>query len=355
MAERQHVEVILEGEEAIRGWRSEHPGERLNLREAKLSGAVLSGTPTRRLDLSNSDFHNADLRGANLSNADLSYSYLFGANLSRANLSTANLMGAHLTGADLGKADLRGAYLPRVDFIGANLSGANLREADLRGARLIDTHLDKADLTGCYVYGVSAWDVSMNGTIQLDLVITPRDMRSLFPAPEITVDNLEVAQFMYLLLYNEKISHMLDTVTSKTVLILGRFTKNRKRVLDAIRQELRKHDYIPIMFDFDETDNQDITDTVTTLARMAKFIIADITDPRCIPHELMAIVPNQTTVAVQPLLLAGEPEYAMFKTIKRYPWVLPTHEYNDLDELIRDIPMKIVRPAEVKVAQLRQQ
>ena len=76
------------------------------------------------------------------------------------------------------------------------------------------------------------------------MIITPRY------EPEITVDNIEVAQFVYLLLHNEKIRDVIDTVTSKAVLILGRFTAERKAVLDALREELRKRDYLPILFDF---------------------------------------------------------------------------------------------------------
>ena len=35
----------------------------------------------------------------------------------------------------------------------------------------------------------------------------------------------------------------------KTVLILGRFTAERKAVLDALRDELRKRNYLPILFE----------------------------------------------------------------------------------------------------------
>jgi hypothetical protein len=60
-------------------------------------------------------------------------------------------------------------------------------------------------------------------------VITPRD------ESVIQLDNLEIAQFIYLLLNNEKIRDMIDTLGKKAVLILGRFTTERKEVLDAIR------------------------------------------------------------------------------------------------------------------------
>jgi hypothetical protein len=36
------------------------------------------------------------------------------------------------------------------------------------------------------------------------------------------------------------------------VLILGRFTEERKLVLDALREELRQRCYLPILFDFEK-------------------------------------------------------------------------------------------------------
>jgi hypothetical protein len=130
--------------------------------------------------------------------------------------------------------------------------------------------------------------------------------------PEITVDNIEVAQFIYLMLNNEKVRDVIDTITSKAVLILGRFTEERKAVLDALREELRKRNYLPILFDFSVPTTRDITETISLLARMARFIIADLTDPSSIPKELEAIVPS-LAVPVQPLLESSSRPYAMFK------------------------------------------
>jgi hypothetical protein len=44
---------------------------------------------------------------------------------------------------------------------------------------------------------------------------------------------------------------MIDTIGSKVVLILGRFTEERKPVLDKLRNELRRRNYLPVMFDFE--------------------------------------------------------------------------------------------------------
>jgi hypothetical protein len=64
---------------------------------------------------------------------------------------------------------------------------------------LVETNLIGATLTDCRVYGISAWNVKFSKTTkQHDLVITAPD------EPQVTVDNIEVAQFVYLLLHNEK-------------------------------------------------------------------------------------------------------------------------------------------------------
>ena len=142
---------------------------------------------------------------------------------------------------------------------------------NLFAARLVDTDLRDADLTGCFVYGVSAWGLKLEGAKQQNLIITNLAENE----PEITVDNLEVAQFIYLMLNNQKIRDVIDTITSKAVLILGRFTDERKAVLDALREELRKRDYLPILFDFEKPRSRNTDETITLLARMARFVVAD--------------------------------------------------------------------------------
>src|SRR5262249_56896068 len=124
---------------------------------------------------------------------------------------------------------------------------------------VVETELTNADLTGCRIHGISAWGLKLEGTKQQNLVITE------VGEPAITVDNIEVAQFIYLLLHNQKIREVIDTITSKTVLILGRFTDERKAVLDALREELRKRNYLPILFDFSVPATRDITETISLL------------------------------------------------------------------------------------------
>ena len=220
-----------------------------------------------------------------------------GAKLSGANLFKANLFGADLCGANLSGANLGRANLIRANLGAANFCKADLTWADLRHANLVKTNLEGANLTACSVFGISAWNVRLEGAIQTNLVITPKGESA------IQVDNLEVAQFIYLLLKNKRIRDVIDTITSQVVLILGRFTPERKVVLDAIREELRKRDYLPILFDFEMTASKDLTGTISTLANMARFIIADLTDPSSVPHELAilwAVYPSQMDASVVP-------------------------------------------------------
>jgi hypothetical protein len=115
----------------------------------------------------------------------------------------------------------------------------------------------------------SVWDVRLHDAVQSRITINELDSE-----PTITVDNLEVAQFLYLLLNNTRLRQIIGTIASKVVLILGRFNPERKAILDAIRDELRKRDYLPVLFDFEKPSNRDITESVSTLAHMARFVIA---------------------------------------------------------------------------------
>jgi hypothetical protein len=268
-------------------------------------------------------------RRINLSEADLS-----GANLTFANLRKANRRGTDLSGADLRSADL----------IQANLRKANLSRANLIAANLSDANLTDANLDECEIFAISAWRVRLDGATQTNLRITPSG------EPKITVDNLEVAQFLYLMLHNDKIHKMLETITSKVVLILGRFSDERKLVLDALRVALRRHPnhYVPVLFDFDLPAGKHILETVGLLARLARFVIADITDPSMVRVELALIAPILPSVPIQPLLLASEAPMAEYPFYQEFPWVLPLYRYEDLQHLISTLD-KVISPAEQRI------
>jgi uncharacterized protein YjbI with pentapeptide repeats len=378
MANPEHIALLKSGHAEWNRWRKER-GENAVLPD--LSGADLSGSDLKAMNLFRANLEGATLHGVDLTDADLMQANLYASRLSgtfrktnfyhanlirasfgvfaildRANLSSAvmneaSLVHAHAQDAffirtELAGADLRNAELTGADFTRANLKCTNLTGADFTRATLVETIFEDAQLDGCTVYGASAWQVQLQGASQRGLVITRSD------EPRITVDNLAVAQFVYLLLQNKEIRDVIDTITSKTVLILGRFTPDRKPVLDLLREKLRTHDYLPILFDFEVPKNRDITETVSLLARMSRFVVADLTDARSLPQELSAIVPALPSVPVQPLLHGIDAMYSMFEHWQRFPWVLPIIRYDE-SENIATLVERVIMLAEHKVVELR--
>jgi uncharacterized protein YjbI with pentapeptide repeats len=306
--------------------------------KANLAFANMRNAQLHKARLSKAELFDADLGGANLSEADLS-----GANLHKANLKGANLRNACLLQADLTEGNLEGADLREADLSEANLSEANLRNvnlsgAKLNGANLVRAHLEYANITGCSIHGISAWNVRLEGAKQANLIITDKN------EPIITVDNLKVAQFIYLLITNSEIREVIDTVSAKVVLILGRFTERRKKILDTIKDELRRRNYLPILFDFEKPTSRDITETVSTLAHM--------TEAKSIPHELQTIVPHLLSVPIIPLLQIEEKEYAMYEHFPRYPQVVEIYHYYDSNDIVQSIQEQVIDRAELKAKEV---
>jgi uncharacterized protein YjbI with pentapeptide repeats len=403
MANEEQVALLKAGVDGWNKWRKEEIDAEVdltkadlsfgNLIEADLSGAYLSRTYLFRADLSGADLSGADLRGANLQGANLRRANLQGANLwgadlhfheysspdgeditmenfrrtspgadlSEANLheallSEANLINANFSGADLSNAYLKRAVLLNAQLVDANLSGAdlshtdlslaNLSQADLTGGNLcnshmVETNINHAKISGSSVYGVNVWDLVGEFKEQKDLVITPEFQKSI-----ITVDNIKVAQFVYLILNNKELRDVINTLTSKTVLILGRFAiPERKEILDRLRDKLREYDLLPIVFDFDRPTDKDFTETIKTLAGLSYFVIADVTNPKSSPLELQATVPDYQIPFV-PIIQEGEQPFAMMVDLhKKYNWVLEPRSYDSVETLLKALKPGIIDPA----------
>jgi uncharacterized protein YjbI with pentapeptide repeats len=344
-----------------------------NLERANLSGAGLRKANLSKAKLSDTFFSFAVLQSANLQGCDARDSYFEGANLVNANLSRsrlrsalfndANLSHANLSEAKLSYADFAGSYvrscnLRAADLTGADLRGANLTEAYLQsailkgaaldGSVLVSTDLRRANLSGCSVYGISAWDVRLEGAVQSDLLITRAEEAPL------RVDDLEMAQFIHLLMSREKLRDVITTIGEKAVLILGRFTE-RKALLARMADKLRELKYLPMIFDFERPTNSDLTETVKILAGLSRFVIADITNPRSVPLELMATVPDYMVPFVT-ILERGQPAFGMFDDLPRkFHWALPLLEYKDADSLMKAFKRKVVAPALEKANDVRRQ
>ena len=346
--------------------------ERADLRQAqfcKAHGAArFSHAQMDRIDMFGGIFDGSDFSSATLVDARLEKISAMGAHFISSNLLRANLKNARLNSpessfnpaktrfdkADLSQADLSFANMSFVNLSGANLSYATLNHTSLNHANLeevsmISTALKGATLTGSSIYGISAWDLSIDeSTKQGDLII------SRFGETVISVDDLEVAQFMYMLIHNVGLRRVIDTITSKVVLVLGRFSEARKSALDAIRVALKSEqfDLVPIVFDFGKPASRTTAETVSTLAGMARFVIADLSDAKSVLQELGAIVPSMPSLPVQSVILDTQQEPGMLDFLKRYPWFLEVQSYADEADLISRLD-QVISPAMNMSKQIR--
>ena len=360
MANPKHLRKLSEGVLAWNRWRKVNPGitpdlsgahlydkkfdvisfDRVNLNNANLQRAYLRKASFEEADLSEADLRNSDISGANmrrakLVGADAREADLHGTDLSQANLHDADLRGTKLYGTNLTEANLREAQLSGTDLHEAQLFGASLRQAVL-----VRTNLERANITECSIYGISAWEVNLTGATQANLRITRPDQAT------VTVDDLEVAQLIFLLLNHKKLRTVINSITERGVLILGRFGDGGLKILQAIASKLRELGYLPIIFDFDKPESRDFTETVKTLVGLSRFVIADLSGPS-VPQELYATVPHYKIPFV-PIIEKNRKRYSMFLDLLAYPWVLPPVEYENMDELIKFVPIKIITPAEKK-------
>ncbi|MFM9950139.1 MAG: pentapeptide repeat-containing protein [Saprospiraceae bacterium] len=408
----KHLEILKKGVQAWNQWRQENPdiipdlagvelkdfwlNEGINLSRVDLSGAKLFNVFFNKCDLNNAKLNNATLMKvfiyeSNLINVDFNNSFMPQSTLINNNLNGATFIGAKLDGSNfeasnLRLADLNRASLMRTNFKATTLTHANLQEADLeraifedaimksvnlswtimhktylKGANLSNANLQGASLikanvagsiiTGSRVYGVSVWDIEGDILEQKDLIISPEGQTI------ITVDNIEVAQFIYLIINNQKLRDVIDTVTSKAVLILGRFSDERKKILDSIKNKLREFNYLPILFDFNKPNNQNLIETVATLARMSRFVIVDITDSKDTRREIDVLL-KIPALPIQPIILTSSVEveahfisdiyYGEYK-VK----VLELLKYDTEEEVLDNFKEDIIDPLERKFFELK--
>jgi len=312
--------------------------------DADLRGCDLRHCNFRGAAFDRALLDDADLRDCTLDEVRWFETHAERARIDGASMQLATVSGAHLAGIHAAGVDLSGSRI-----VASELSGADLRGANLQLAGLVNVRLWNAELSGSRVFGVAAWHLDTANARQQDLRITADEPGQ----PLVACDDLETAQFVYLLLHNEKLRQVIDTVGRKAVLLLGRFTAERKAVLDALREALRGHGLVPMLFDFEKPGGRDITETMSTLAHLARFVIADLTDPRSIPQELKAVVPALPSVPVVPLLHASQDAYAMFADLGGFASVLPPLRYRDLPHLLSVLADEVIAPAERRIAEIQ--
>lgn len=328
-----HVNILKNGINTWNLWRKENPDIMPNLRSVNFYNEFKTGNNIYGLPhFENGNFKNTNLFGASLRNSTFincffDNSQIHNSDLVDAYFEKCSFINVGMRVSRLGNATFRNCTFKNVDMSycsanDTNFEGSHFSSTFLQYGRFVSNNFKNTIMERCHVYGISIWDLDIENSIHKNFIITKNKQS------KISVDNLELAQFIYLLINNQKLREIIDTITSKVVLILGNFSKERKKVLDNIKNILSKNDLVPILFDFEKPSSRNLTETIFTLAHMSKFVIADLSKARSIPHELSAVIPRLQSVNFYPIIFNDEKEYEMFEEFKGYSWVKSINRYN---------------------------
>jgi uncharacterized protein YjbI with pentapeptide repeats len=365
---------------AWNAWRRKHRKERLDLRGIVIRGKYLGG-----LDLSNcvlddaeldrSDLRSADLRGSSFKRTDLSLSNLGGAQCDGASFRDTKLFavyaggcsftGSTFRGADLAEANLLQANFTDATFVNTDFERARLDRAVLKGttiracnlghASFVDTRLDNTLIADCAAPYVNAKRIRIGVDVeqrQLFLGHTIRAVPGGLYSRRITANDLRMASFLGELEMPDCLTHLINAGNDYLVLILGRFSEEGRGVLQALERNVWSRGRIPLVFDFEGPTQRKLVDAVRFFACLSQFIIVDLSNPRSVPFELQAVVP-QLAIPLVPVIRRGNKPFAMLSDLTRtYPWVLPVFSYGSAKQIDRcfDDLLRLVGEVQAGVA-----
>ena len=379
MANAEHVAVLKRGVTEWNRWRSLTNHGAADLSGADLSGmklngvdflrANLQGAVLERTQLENAQLKDADLTGAKLDKANLEHvnarSAIFddvmaqepnfevgtlrGARFRRARISGGRFHRAYLRDTNLKDAAFTDCWFRFANFEGARCENTDFSGSDLRYASMVKTNLKGASLTDVHVFGISAWGVETDASTRQDLIVGRKEDEREAP---LRAHDLQTAQLLGLMLDGAGVRAVLDSMTSKLVLILGSFSPAEKTVLDALRATLQSHGYIAVEFDFERPSDRDYAETVLTLVGMSRFVVADFTNAKEVRAEVAQARRQYLRVPIIPIARDGASlPITMVNSFMPEELQLLVR-YQTVDDLLLKVQVSIIRPAEERARQI---
>lgn len=382
MADTEHLAILKEGVETWNRWRAstnygdadlsgaDLSGMKLNEIEflrTKLRGAILTRTQLERAHLKEADLTGATLDRTNLKHVNareaifdevvanhpnFEVSTLRGARFRRARFAGTRFHRAYLRDADLTDADFSGCWLRFARLDGACCQNTNFSGADMRHASLVKTDLRGANLTEVHVFGISAWSIETDANTRQDLIVGKREEEQEAP---LRAHDLHTAQLLGLMLDGDGVRAVLNSVTTKLVLILGSFAPEEKAVLDALRQCLQGHGYVGVEFDFERPTDHDYSNTVMTLAGMSRFVVADFTNAKEVRSEVKNIREEYRHLPVLPIAREDAPVPDTMLNLFTADELGQMKKYRDIDDLIRSVQASIIELAEERLRRAKEE
>jgi uncharacterized protein YjbI with pentapeptide repeats len=338
--------------------------EQSEFRAAKMKQVVAHGAT-----LVDSDFSSADMSDSELVDCDIARCILSTATLSKSRVDRSRWTQCTLHGVDASNVSANGAQFDDCNFRRAVLDGliacnVQFKRGSLAQTNLIASRWDSAVLDGvrmeyallckakltdtrivdCHVFGISCWGTDFSRCIQQSIRAYATGSYSIH------VNSIEYSFFLYQCMENRHFKTLFESTTDKLVLILGRFSEDAVSGVEALRSAVTRCGLIPVVFDFEKPDAHDLTEVVLSLALLSRFIVVDLSDPKCTPHEIASMAPHINR-PVASVIRSGQRPYAMFSDMSdRYRWVLPPVSYNSLAEISRIVEEQVIPSCEEYIA-----
>lgn len=309
--------IVMQGAKVWNPWHKQHPIEARFNRPSWYRGHTKG---MNDLDFSGMHFVKAEIFGAFAEGLNLRNAVFDGTVFEEGDFSRAYFCGATFRNTRFNKTTLTNAVFDGATFVNCNFNRVNLTGASFHVKEITET----------VVYGISAWDLqTSDGMKQSNLVIEKTyelysDLIERGAVP-MTVDDIELAQFVYYLSSHRRMRDTINILNTKGVLLLGRFKHGGLDRLYAMRKWLQQKGYSAMIFDFERPDNLDLIETVVTMAGLCKFVVADISGPS-VAVELDAILDRMR----KPILIIGELPATMPAMLAGKPVLVDSEGASDL-------------------------
>jgi hypothetical protein len=310
VATEDPAEILAQGAKAWNAWRKKNP-QPLVFAQPQWYGSPID--PDQRVQVKGRN--RVDFRGLHFSDITILKPFAEARHVEESvwencAIDEGDFSRAHFTGATFRNTRFNKTIFTDAVFAGATFINGNLNRVNLVGATFT-----VKEITETIVYGISAWDLQLSEeTKQSKLVIEKTyELYSELVAQGkalTMVDDIELAQFVFHLSKNKKLRDTLNILNDRSVLILGKFRDGGQQRLDTIREWLRARGYMPMIFDFVRPEGLSLTETVVTMAGLAKFVIADLSGSS-VAAELQPILSQ----IKKPLVVFGQP-YALLPDIE---------------------------------------
>jgi len=255
---------------------------------------------------------------------------------------------SRFTDSNFKKSNFNFVEFSQVGFSGSILSNCVFKNCQLKELNFYEASLIKSEfydclIVDCDIFGANIWSIISENTTQKDLKIPFGQKTINRDKEQITIDDIELANIVYLLAVNSNFTKFINQSKSNFVLILGRFGENLER-LRKIKEKLRKENFSPIVFDFESPDTLDLIEMIILLSLLSKFIIVDLSEPKSVPAELQAIL-STLMIPVVPILNRNSTVYGTYSFTNRYSWVLPVLIFDNIEEVLKVFKKAIIDPA----------